>query len=102
MKLFSYTWVKHALLDQIRKELALRKAQMIAAGHFIHEIAKGNLDASYNHADNHAAGNELSASLISMRDQMKKFSQEDRQRNWATEGLAKFVEILRSKDSNNL
>jgi PAS domain S-box-containing protein len=102
MKLFSYTWVKYALLDQIQKELTLRKAQMMAAGRFIHEIAKGNLEAVYNHTDSHAAGNELSASLISMRDQMKKFSQEDKQRSWVTEGLAKFVDILRSKDNNNL
>ncbi len=100
MKLLSYTWVRYALLNQINQELTARKAQMMAAGQFIHEIEHGNLDATYHLSDKNVVGNELASSLISMRDQMKKISQEEKQRNWVTEGLAKFVEILRSKNNN--
>lgn len=100
MKLLSYTWVHCALLNQIKQELAARKEQVAAAGIFIQEIAKGNLDASYRLSTASSLENELSALLINMRDQMKIISQEEKQRNWVTEGLAKFVEILRSKNNN--
>lgn len=100
MKLLSYTWVHCALLNQIKQELTARKEQVAAAGIFIQEIAKGNLDASYRLSTTSLLENELSALLINMRDQMKKISQEEKQRNWVTEGLAKFVEILRSKNNN--
>ncbi|MDX2191569.1 MAG: PAS domain-containing protein [Bacteroidota bacterium] len=39
----------------------------------------------------------LGTSLLTMRDSLKLVAQEEKQRNWATEGLAKFTEILRSK-----
>ncbi len=37
----------------------------------------------------------LGVSLIGMRDNLKKVSEEDAQRKWASEGLAKFADILR-------
>jgi PAS domain S-box-containing protein len=102
MKLLSYTWVRHTQFNQIQHELNIRKAQMQVAGQFIHEIEQGNLDATYKQINTNSAGDELSLSLISMRDKMKKISLEENQRNWVTEGLAKFVEILRSKNNNLL
>ena len=42
----------------------------------------------------------LGQSLITMRDNLKKVAEEDRQRNWTTEGMAKFGEILRSNIDN--
>lgn len=100
MKLLSYTWVHCALLNQIKQELAARKDQVAAAKVFIQEIGKGNLDASYRLSTTSLLENELSTLLVNMRDQMKKISLEEKQRNWVTEGLAKFVDILRSKNNN--
>ncbi len=41
---------------------------------------------------------DLSHSLSAMRDNLKKVAVEDSKRNWATEGLAKFSDILRSNN----
>lgn len=39
---------------------------------------------------------DLSQSLYTMRDNLRQVAEEDRKRNWATEGLAKFSDILRA------
>jgi transcriptional regulator with GAF, ATPase, and Fis domain len=41
----------------------------------------------------------LGISLLTMRNNLKTSADEDKKRNWATEGLAKFVDILRSNNS---
>ena len=38
--------------------------------------------------------------LIEMRNNLQKVAEEDRRRNWATEGTAKFGEILRQNNHN--
>lgn len=69
---------------------------------FIQQIGKGELNASYNDLDEKTAKdqNTIAGSLLVMRDQMLKVAEEEKQRNWTTEGLAKFVEILRSNIDN--
>ncbi len=63
---------------------------------FAENIGNGNLDAAFEPlSEQDILGN----ALIEMRRNLKKFSEEEKKRNWATEGLAKFSEILRS-DSN--
>ena len=42
----------------------------------------------------------MGGALIQMRDNLKQAADEDRKRNWATEGLAKFADILRSGNDN--
>jgi len=64
---------------------------------FVREIEKGNLEATIEKS---TSASELSDSLVSMRDQMKKFSLEEQERRWVNEGLAKFVDILRSKNES--
>jgi PAS domain S-box-containing protein len=101
MKSLRYKLVKRKTFEKIKNVLQVKEAQITAATVFVNEIERGNLDAAY--AQNETLGDEadaLGTSLLSMRDQMKKFSEEERERNWATEGLAKFVEILRSKNED--
>ncbi|MBL0744551.1 PAS domain-containing protein [Chryseolinea lacunae] len=101
MSRLRYTLVKQATFEKIRSSLQTKETQISSATVFVKEIERGNLDAQYTQEE--VAGNEvdaLSVSLQSMRDQMKKFSQEEKERNWATEGLAKFVDILRSKNED--
>ncbi|MFA0961833.1 GAF domain-containing protein [Roseivirga sp. BDSF3-8] len=65
---------------------------------FAENIGKGNYHSDYSPlSENDVLGN----ALIEMRDNLQKVAEEDKRRNWATEGMAKFGEILR-KHTNNL
>ena len=64
---------------------------------FAESIGNGNYDAEFQPlSEDDVLGN----SLLEMRENLKKVSDEDNKRNWATEGLAKFGEILRSNNDN--
>jgi methyl-accepting chemotaxis protein len=60
---------------------------------FADEIATGNLETALPGISGHDV---LGNSLVNMRDQLKKVAEEDRRRNWTTQGLATFGEIMRS------
>ena len=69
------------------------------------EVGKGNLDVDFEALSEE---DELGTSLIEMRKNLvnariedDKRKKEDEQRNWSTQGLAKFGEILR-KDNDNM
>jgi len=74
-------------------------ATVANATQFVREIEKGNLDVSL---EDNGTASELNTSLISMRDQMKRFSLAEQERSWVNEGLARFVEILRSRNNDTL
>ena len=97
MKILKYKIVNGKKLSGIYEELNSVKEGVSDASAFVKEIEKGNLDADIK---NSGSSTELIQSLGAMRDQMKKFSLEEKQRSWINEGLAKFVEILRSKNEN--
>jgi PAS domain S-box-containing protein len=64
---------------------------------FAENIGNGKYDHNFKPlSENDALGN----ALIEMRDNLKKVSEEDKKRNWATSGIAKFGEILRSYSDN--
>ncbi|MDA3780408.1 MAG: PAS domain-containing protein, partial [Bacteroidales bacterium] len=72
---------------------------------FVEKILHGDIDAKYNIVDENDA---LGQSVLDLRDYLKtnieednKRRKEDEQRNWISEGLAKFGEILR-KDIDKL
>jgi PAS domain S-box-containing protein len=100
MKILNHAWVKYAQLNQMKLELSRKKEQMVAALEFVKDITQGNLDGGLKLAGHDGAENELANSLVNMRDQMKKISTEEKQRHWVTEGLAKFADILRHKNSS--
>ena len=64
---------------------------------FINTIGEGNLDAQLVGENENTL---LSKALLSMQQKLKAINEEERKRKWANEGLAKFVEILRSGESN--
>jgi PAS domain S-box-containing protein len=100
MKKFPYSVVKKDKLDAFHQQLSNYKLQVSGATEFVKAIEQGNLDIPYDSGAEADGENALASSLVSMRDQMKKFSAEERQRNWVSEGLAKFVDILRSKNND--
>ncbi len=64
---------------------------------FITRIGKGDFEADYNvkAVEGLEEKDNLGFALVNMRNQLKTISDEDRKRNWVTEGLAKFGELLR-------
>ncbi len=66
---------------------------------FIREIGKGNLQAQLvGIADGETAeADTLAHDLLHMQRQMQEAAQSEKNRNWATEGLAQFIDILRTQ-----
>ncbi len=70
---------------------------------FVTSIGEGKLDIEYQKsADNkYSPGkNKLADSLILMQEKLKAMNETERRRQWANEGLTKFVEIMRSSNDN--
>jgi PAS domain S-box-containing protein len=71
---------------------------------FAHGIGKGNLNAEFRPlSDNDELGNallEMRQSLLQAAEEHSLREKEEKQRNWSTEGLAKFAEILRADNDN--
>lgn len=64
---------------------------------FAENIGKGNYDSAYEPlGDEDVLGN----ALIEMRDNLSSVAEEDKKRNWATEGQARFGDILRNNNDN--
>lgn len=97
MTMLKYKIIKEQKWSGLHQELKSIREDVSDATTFIKEIEKGNLDVSIADSD---SSTELIQSLITMRDQMKQISLEEKERSWVNEGLAKFVEILRSKNDN--
>jgi putative methionine-R-sulfoxide reductase with GAF domain len=76
--------------------------QLKDATEFVAAIGEGKLDYDYKILDSeYATGkNRLADSLISMQVKLKTLNEEEQRRQWANEGLTKFVDILRSSDDN--
>jgi CHASE3 domain sensor protein len=74
-----------------------------SASEFINEIAKGNFEIDWpglNEENKKINQETLAASLIDMRDKMRNVKEEDEKRLWATEGIARFSEIIRNHQSD--
>jgi GAF domain-containing protein len=73
------------------------------AADFIQAIGKGNLNISYKESfdKNYVPGqNRLADSLIEMQAKLRELNEEEQKRQWANEGLTRFVDILRSSNDN--
>jgi CHASE3 domain sensor protein len=71
---------------------------------FIREVSNGNFSVQWDGltSENESLNKEnLAGELHRMRDKMKSIKQQDDVRNWVSEGLAKFSEILR-KDQEDI
>jgi hypothetical protein len=72
------------------------------ASDFVKEIGEGNLSKDYKELEpEYQPGkNKLADSLIAMQQKLLAMNDEEQKRKWANEGLARFVEILRSSANN--
>lgn len=64
---------------------------------FAENIGKGNYKSEFRPLSEHDV---LGNALLNMRDNLSKVAEDDKQRNWATEGMAKFGEILRTNNND--
>lgn len=64
---------------------------------FAENIGKGNYDSDFKPL---SSQDVLGNALIDMRNNLSKVAEDDKKRNWATEGLAKFGEILRTNNND--
>ncbi len=69
---------------------------------FVTAIGEGNLTKDYRELEpDYAPGkNKLADALIAMQEKLRLINEEEQKRKWANEGLAKFVDILRSSQNN--
>lgn len=68
-----------------------------ATSNFAESIGNGNYQSDFKPLSEHDV---LGNALINMRNNLSKVAEDDKRRNWATEGLAKFGEILRTNNSD--
>jgi len=62
---------------------------------FAEEVGKGNFDATFTPL---SEKDTLGNSLLKMRENLRLLAEEERKRNWATAGFAKFADLMRSHD----
>jgi putative methionine-R-sulfoxide reductase with GAF domain len=76
--------------------------QLKDATEFVFAIGEGKLDFDYKTLDSQytSGKNKLADSLISMQGKLKVLNEEEQRRQWANEGLTKFVDILRSSNDD--
>jgi GAF domain-containing protein len=89
-------------IGNLTREVNEALEQLKDATEFVGAIGEGKLDFDYKNLDTgYASGkNKLADSLISMQAKLKDMSMEEQRRQWANDGLAKFVDILRSSNDN--
>ncbi|TRX52674.1 PAS domain S-box protein [Fulvivirga sp. M361] len=68
------------------------------ASGFAESVGEGKFDTDFQPA---SENDRLGHALIKMRDKLQEVNHQDKKRNWATEGFAKFSDILRGDDGEN-
>ena len=93
--------VQHHFGNDEIGEMALAMENLVSGlkqtTQFAEKIGNGNYQSSFQPlSDQDVLGN----ALLTMRANLAKVAEDDKKRNWATEGLAKFGEILRLNNNN--
>jgi PAS domain S-box-containing protein len=82
-------------------EMALATDSLVSGlrgtSQFAESIGNGNYNTDFKPLSEHDV---LGNALINMRDNLAKVAEDDKKRNWATEGQARFGEILRTNNSD--
>jgi hypothetical protein len=87
-KLNSLNKITEAAKNKVKEE----EQRVDQLSKFIEGVASGNFEMQIETSKN----DELSSTLVAMRDKLRNNAVEEQRRNWSTTGLAKIGEILRS------
>jgi methyl-accepting chemotaxis protein len=80
-------------LGQISASLNVLTEGLRTTSKFANEIGTGNFDIDFKPL---SEADVLGDSLLKMRNSLKDVAAEDKKRNWATQGMAQFADILRN------
>lgn len=100
MKSMKFKVINPKKWDAITQQFQTYQKEIADATAFVKEIERGNLDAGFAGEHYSESGKELIESMLRMRDEMKRLAIEDKKRSWVNEGLARFVDTLRSKNDD--
>ncbi|HEY9006317.1 MAG TPA: GAF domain-containing protein [Ohtaekwangia sp.] len=80
-------------LTDMAASLNILKEDLMKKTAFAEQVRNGNLEVQYqpNHEDD-----QLGHSLLKLKENLQAVKEEDQKRNWTTDGLARFVDVLRS------
>jgi GAF domain-containing protein len=90
-------------IGEVARSINNTVEQLKDASDFVMAIGKGDLSVDYKNSFDHTyvpGTNQLADSLIEMQSKLKELNEEEQKRKWANEGLARFVDILRSSNDN--
>lgn len=90
-------------LNEVANQANITIENLKDATDFVSSIGKGDLSMDYKETldVNYVAGtNRLADSLIEMQSQLRNLNEEEKKRQWANEGLGRFVDIMRSSYDN--
>ncbi|TRX57771.1 PAS domain S-box protein [Fulvivirga sp. M361] len=80
------------------------KRIVVNATHFVKSIEDGDLDVSYSQEENReeqvTIHDPLENALMSMRAKMQEIAVKDKERNWISEGLTSFIDLLRADNED--
>lgn len=92
-------WSGKAAINLLQQDLQQMSALLEEAARHMDEISKGNLDIPLSPAFQDSA---VGHSLLAMKQQLARISEDERLRHWLNSGLATFSDILRNKKSLSL
>ncbi|MDN5211265.1 GAF domain-containing protein [Fulvivirgaceae bacterium BMA12] len=78
------------------------KKNVINASKFIESVEGGQLDITYSEDEesDNKVHDPLKGALVSMSAKMQEIAEEDKERNWIAEGLAKFIDLMRADNED--
>jgi putative methionine-R-sulfoxide reductase with GAF domain len=91
-------WQGNDELAEMGKSVEILTIGLKQTSTFAEEVGKGNFEATFTPL---SKADSLGNALIQMSNNLKIASEEDKKRSWATEGLARFAEILRLQTDLN-
>jgi PAS domain S-box-containing protein len=95
--MIAYQLVNKSEIQQYKEEIDRLNGTILHAAEFISEIGKGNLEVDYK---SDSENDILRTALLSMKSQLKKIADHEKNQAWANKGLALFGELMRVQYAN--